>query len=76
MTVARCKALAAERGLAFAGIRNGSYCVGGNDISRMGAVELSKCNMHCPGNLQEFCGGQCYFSMHQVAPQKPRECWG
>ncbi|MBY6162257.1 WSC domain-containing protein [Mameliella alba] len=57
MTPALCFQFCRDKGFAIAGLQYGQQCFCGNQIGQYGRAEMSKCEMPCPGNPKQMCGG-------------------
>ena len=64
MSTEQCLALCRQRGFAYAGTQDSSYCFCGNAYGRSGRAE--NCTMPCDGNKSEICGGAWANSVYQV----------
>ena len=53
----------------FAGMTNGGTCYCTGDISRAVLAGETSCNIPCPGNNTEYCGGNGYFSFSMLDPK-------
>lgn len=66
MTPSRCQAFCLERGFGFAATQYGSQCYCGSSFGKYGQIADSECNMGCPGNSQEKCGGRWANSVYKL----------
>lgn len=48
----------------YAGVRDGVDCYCANSYSRYGILPDMECNITCPGNLNENCGGNMKLSVY------------
>ena len=64
MTIQSCTAYCSKRGLGVAGIENGQGCYCGT--KNLGVkVPTSSCNLRCPGDAAQICGGASSLSVYE-----------
>jgi hypothetical protein len=74
MTVEQCVAACRSQGFALAGLQYSHWCFCGNELT--GAMPANNCNMPCPGNSSQMCGGSWANSVYRTtmetrAPERP-----
>ncbi len=63
---AACRALCGKQGFLYAGMQWGGQCFCGNSYGKYGQLPESRCNLGCPGNPNEKCGGWWASSVYRV----------
>ena len=64
MTIIRCLTICRSTGNTFAGVQ-GKKCTCGDDISSGNKQGNSGCNVVCPGDASETCGGSATASIYR-----------
>ncbi|KAJ9631628.1 hypothetical protein H2203_000027 [Taxawa tesnikishii (nom. ined.)] len=67
MTVESCQNYCSTRGYRYSGVEYGQEChcdLVINPTALLNFTDQNTCNMQCPGNRSETCGGQFYMSVY------------
>ena len=68
MTQELCKSICFNEKFNFAGVQNTHECWCGNDEPPFAKLRpLSECDMPCPGDTSEMCGGGCRMNIFEVS---------
>merc|ERR1719208_509156 len=57
-TVEECVMHCHLKGAKYAGLQNGAWCVCGDKFGKHGVLTSSACNVACPGDDTQNCGGE------------------
>jgi WSC domain len=72
MTISKCIALAAAKGLVYAALQDSTMCFASNAISS-NQVKSTACAASCSGAVSEVCGGHCARDVYAIpTPGDPR----
>ena len=61
-----CVETCLQNGFLLAGVKSGSWCHCGNEIPMKSKVEENNCDLICPGNFTQKCGGQSFMNVYEV----------
>ncbi|KAF7712666.1 Endochitinase-like family protein [Penicillium ucsense] len=68
-TVETCQSTCEAQGFTYSGMEYGAQCFCGTAIlNNAAAIDPSNCNIACPQNAAEVCGGSNAISMYAVVP--------
>ena len=66
ITPERCVTLCGQQEYLYSGLQNGIECYGGNDpFNPAEKGDISNCQIPCPGDASQTCGGQNTVNVYQ-----------
>jgi hypothetical protein len=73
-TLVTCITACQDKGFAYAGVQSGNMCMCSNNFGNYGGVETSKCNIPCPGQSNQMCGGNLLNSVFSTTDSESAFC--
>ena len=68
ISIDKCVSSCSEKYFRYAGLQNGTKCFCGNSYGRYGP---DKCNVRCPNDFQDVCGGELKNSVYETGVRVP-----
>ena len=66
LTVTECEAVCFADGFEYAGVKGGSDCWCGSFVGNSWTEDQHDCNMPCPGDPAQICGGDSVFNVFEA----------
>jgi len=73
LTIDKCLETCESRGFTYGGVQGGLECFCGNSLSRAYQYNSNNCDVPCPGDRSETCGGGWGLDLYQLVSDIP-EC--